>query len=91
MIVLEDCSIRINPMKRVQESRSGSAGRPLDRIRQSLIGEYDLFKGSSEAYKLRTEFITAFYAYVKDGGYASMSWTEWVKTHPLRLAVLASA
>jgi protein-tyrosine phosphatase len=50
--------------------------------RQSLIGEYDLFKGSTDAYKLRTEFITAFYAYVKDGGYASMSWTEWVKTHP---------
>jgi hypothetical protein len=38
--------------------------------RQSLIGEYDLFKGSSEAYSLRTQFITAFYAYVKDGGYA---------------------
>jgi protein-tyrosine phosphatase len=50
--------------------------------RQSLIGEYDLFKGSSESYKLRTQFITAFYVYVKDGGYASMSWTEWVKTHP---------
>jgi protein-tyrosine phosphatase len=49
--------------------------------RQSLIGEYDLFKGSSEAYKLRTKFITAFYAYVKDGGYASMSWSEWVQTH----------
>jgi protein-tyrosine phosphatase len=46
--------------------------------RQSLIGEYDLFKGSSESYKLRTQFITAFYAYVKDGGYASMSWSEWV-------------
>jgi protein-tyrosine phosphatase len=57
--------------------------------RQSLIGEYDLFKGSSETYKLRTEFIAAFYAYVKDGGYASMSWTEWAKTHPQ--AVPASA
>jgi Inositol hexakisphosphate len=51
--------------------------------RQSVIGEYDLFKGSSETYKLRTEFITAFYAYVREGGYESTSWTEWVKTHPL--------
>jgi protein-tyrosine phosphatase len=59
--------------------------------RQSLIGEYDLFKGSSEVYKLRTEFINAFYAYVKDGGYASTSWTEWVKTHPLTQAATGSA
>ena len=59
--------------------------------RQSLIGEYDLFKGSSEVYKLRTEFISAFYAYVKDGGYASASWTEWVKTHPLTQAATGSA
>jgi hypothetical protein len=59
--------------------------------RQSLIGEYDLFKGTSEAYNLRTEFIKTFYAYVKGGGYASMSWTEWVKTHPVTLAVPVSA
>jgi hypothetical protein len=59
--------------------------------RQSLIGEYDLFGGSSEVYKLRTEFITAFYAYVKNGGYASTSWTEWVKIHSLTQASPASA
>ena len=57
----------------------------------TIYGYDDLFKGSSEAYKLRTEFITAFYAYVKDGGYASTSRTEWVKTHPLTQAVPASA
>lgn len=56
--------------------------------RQSLIGQYHLFNGKSEeetlraAFMLRKAFITAFYSYVKEGGYATMSWTEWVKTHP---------
>jgi predicted protein tyrosine phosphatase len=50
--------------------------------RQSLIGQYHLFSGKSEVETLRAAFITAFYSYVKEGGYATMSWTEWVKTHP---------
>ena len=50
--------------------------------RQSLIGQYLLFSGKSEVETLRAAFITAFYSYVKEGGYATMSWTEWVKTHP---------
>ena len=56
--------------------------------RQSVIGQYHLFIGKSEvealraAFMLRKAFITAFYSYVKEGGYATMSWTEWVKTHP---------
>ena len=50
--------------------------------RQSLIGQYHLFSGKSEVETLRAAFIKAFYSYVKEGGYATMSWTEWVKTHP---------
>ena len=56
--------------------------------RQSVIGQYHLFNGKSEvealraAFMLRKAFITAFYSYVKEGGYATVSWTEWVKTPP---------
>ena len=50
--------------------------------RQSLIGQYHLFNGKSEVEPLRAAFIKAFYSYVKEGGYATISWTEWVKTHP---------
>src|SRR5262245_6471535 len=50
--------------------------------RQSLIGQYHLFGRNSEPEKLRAAFIKAFYSYAKEGGYSSMSWTEWVKTHP---------
>jgi predicted protein tyrosine phosphatase len=59
--------------------------------RQSVIGEYQLFGGKTEVEKLRTAFITAFYSYVKDGGYAAMSWTEWLKTHPTLRAATSSA
>ena len=50
--------------------------------RQSVIGQYHLFNGKSEVETLRAAFIKAFYSYVKEGGYATVSWTEWVKTHP---------
>jgi protein-tyrosine phosphatase len=50
--------------------------------RQSLIGQYHLFNGKSEVFTLRKAFIKAFYSYVKEGGYAAMSWTEWVKHQP---------
>ncbi len=49
--------------------------------RQSVMGQYHLFSGKSDVEKLRTEFITAFYPYARNG-YAAMSWTEWIKTHP---------
>ena len=57
--------------------------------RQSVIGQYHLFNGNSEVFTLREAFITAFYSYVKEGGYATMSWTEWVKTHPTLQAAQA--
>ena len=65
--------------------RNVPQGVDLDDIvaRQSMMGQYPLFRDGggwkARVTEGRTAFIKQFYTYVKSGGYDTKVWSEWIK------------